>query len=413
MRKWILGGLLLTLTGLVMGQLVEFNPEQSVTTGRHPSGRVIPNRRGSPTTDPLVNYYVPRSVGVAQVLYDLSEPEMTRHFSTAELLNELASYGIRIAKLWISTDPFDGAWYWGGEDYNMGSHTFDPVYEDMDFVWRDTRFDAFVVRFVNIAWTASSWTRDSGAYGIQWSPEPTYEIAKKMLRRYGDIPITVILTNWEGDNQWIDNDCHLAELRMDYVRRLTEERQEAIERARAEYPDAILRLYHALVINVMSESEDYCGMSLINDVVPYLNRSPDFIGLSYYWPQPESITEAIHYVQDVSGYPAFRIYIDETGASEREYGIQYNRIMRVIPEAFDAGIAFACVWQWRQTFYEFNASGKPLNFGLWRWAGSEGKVEWSGRRNSGLNAVMKLNGTDPPPLLNEPRDIQLKEEYDE
>ena len=61
------------------------------------------------------------------------------------------------------------------------------------------------------------------------------------------------------------------------------------------------------------------------------------------------------------------------------------------PEAFEAGYRFACVWLWRQTWYDFTDAGKPINSGMWQWAGTEGKVTWSDEPTSGLAAITELN----------------------
>ena len=96
-----------------------------------------------------MNYSVPRGVGVTQVAYEMLRKPVTRHFTTKELLDDISSHGIRIVKLWLEGNPFDGAgrwgWTtpWGVEMPGMGSH--EAIYEDMDEVWRHPGVDVYRV----------------------------------------------------------------------------------------------------------------------------------------------------------------------------------------------------------------------------------------------------------------------------
>jgi len=362
-----------------------------------------------------MNYDVPRGVGVTQVAHELNRPPITRHFSTGDFLDELSDHDIRIAKVWITGDPFDGAQRWGGDRFNMG--TKHPRYEDMDLVWRHPDIDIIVARFLSFAWSANE-INCKGKVGPVWAEEPTYEIARKLLKRYGDEDKVIIISEWECDWQWRGvgcnrrdqniwygwwmNECQkehgaekcskmLARSRMDYVKRRTIERQAGVEKARAERPDAKLRVFVSITLNQFDEVGGHFKMNLAKDMVPTLDVMPDYIGVSYWPAQTKSITEVFEYIREHTGMPIDRIYIDEVGAAEKTPGLQYDRIMNVIPAAFDAGCAFACVWMWRQTWYDWMADGRPKNYGMWQWTGDEGRVEW-GEPTSGLQAIHELNG---------------------
>jgi hypothetical protein len=178
---------------------------------------------------------------------------------------------------------------------------------------------------------------------------------------------------------------------MAYVKKITERRQDGIERARALYPDAALRVFHSLVVSDFDEKPGYFGLNLTKDMIPTLDKKPDFIGVSYWQKHEKSITEVAQYIQQHTGIDPERLYIDEVGAPEKVPGRQYDKLMAVVPEAFSVGYAFACTWMWKQTWYDFFANGKPKNFGMWKWAGTEGKVEWLDEPNSGLAAIHELN----------------------
>jgi hypothetical protein len=377
-----------------------------------------------PTSDPRVDYAVPRGVGVTQVAYETLRKPLTAHFTTREFFDDIAGHGIRIAKIWLENDPFDGVyrWSWTLADGTVmdGMGSKDPLFEDMDRVWKHPGIDVIVVRFVNAAWTAHE-KHCSGWNGPTFAQEPTYEIARRLLKRYGDQPKVIIFSNWEGDNQWRGAGCNKPDMamwdsaspwysgacrdentvaecaemlcrdRMNYVKRRTEERQAAIEKARRKFPDTTLKIYHALVVDDFDEEPGHFGMNLIKDMVPHLKRSPDFIGVSYWLKSLKTIAEVFDYIHDHTGFPAHRCYIDEVGAKEKSEGLQRDRLMDVIPEAFETGYAFACVWMWKQTWYNWTSGGRPRNAGMWKWAGDSGKVEWSDEPNSGLQAILDLN----------------------
>ena len=362
---------------------------------------------------PLVpmDYTMARGVGVTQLAYDLSRPEHTRHFTTAALMDELVDNNINIIKLWLNYNPFDGAgpfhWHSYGTsmgDLNLPTHPSGyptgtdyrrvPMFEDMDFVWRDPRFETIVVRFIG----SGMWDEDdpscTGWTGPFWVNEPTYDIASKLLRRYGEQDKLIIITDWENDNQWSCGGTVTPEIaaeRMLYVKMMAESRQRAVEQARAENPDAALRVMFAVIANDFDELPSYYGMNITKDMIPFMDPQPDLIGFTYWSKHLKPITEVMDYIMMHTGYPASRIYLDEIGAPEKTECQQYDRIMPVVTEFFEAGGTFACVWMWRQTWYDFTDGGKPINMGMWKWAGTTGKVEWLNEPTSGLAAIQELN----------------------
>jgi hypothetical protein len=266
----------------------------------------------------------------------------------------------------------------------------------MDAVWRDNRIDTIVVRFIGAGmWDGSDVSCD-GWNGPFWVHEPTYDIASKLLRRYGTEDKTIIITDWEQDNQWACGGTVTEEMavkRMAYVVRQAEARQRAVQRARNENPGAAMNLMFAMILSDFDELPAYYGMNLAKDGVPGMDPQPDMLGVSYWLKHLKTITEVAEYIFLHTGYAANRLYIDEIGAAEKNGGEQYARLMEVRPEAFEAGYRFACVWLLRQTWYDFTDSGKPVNMGMWHWAGNEGKVTWTDEPTSGLAAIHELNDT--------------------
>ena len=365
-----------------------------------------------PEPPPPFDYTLARGVGVTQIAYDLSRPPNTQHFTTAALMDELVDNNINIVKLWLNYNPFDGAgpfhWYsygtymgnlnagvneCGDEMYNYQSI---PRFEDMDYVWRDPRFETIIVRFIG----SGMWDGDdpscTGWTGPFWVNEPTYDIASKLLRRYPEQEKVIIITDWENDNQWSCGGTVTEENaieRMNYVKRQAEARQRAVEQARSEHPEAVLRVMFAMIANDFDELPAYYGMNIVKDLIPNMDPQPDVIGFTYWMKHLKTVTEVMDYITLHTGYPASRIYLDEIGAPEKTEGRQYDRIMPVVTEFFEAGGAFAAVWLYRQTWYAFDDNGKPLNTGMWKWAGTVGKVEWLNEPTSGLAAIHELNDT--------------------
>ena len=98
-----------------------------------------------------------------------------------------------------------------------------------------------------------------------------------------------------------------------------------------------------------------------------------------------SVVDTLNWVTEVTGYPRYRIYIDEVGErSDLQNRDQYQRIMDVVSDYWDWGGRLAFVWMWKQTW-----CGK--NYGLFEQEQPcDGKVVW-GEPTGGYRAVTELN----------------------
>jgi hypothetical protein len=128
--------------------------------------------------------------------------------------------------------------------------------------------------------------------------------------------------------------------RADYLRRTWDARQAAAERARAENPDAALRVWHSIEVNFFG-TEDWQFIVPLCDIIPKMQSPPDFIGLSLYAMAGDPV-EALEYAMECTGLPAYRFYISEVGARFGEG--QHARITEVVDALFAKGVAFALVW---------------------------------------------------------------------
>jgi len=369
---------------------------------------------------PSVHRVVPLSphadIGVTQLSYDLNWMTLRNAvhphamWTSLEVLDDISSHGIRSVKIWLDGDPLDGGpwcWspaYWTRDDpfsCNMGQYGF----EDMNLFWSHPGIDVFTVRFQSKAWSIQEYVsqrpdKPPRLGGTTFANEPTYWIARELLKRFGDLDKTIIFADWEQDwaiqgqgsqgtdNQgrwlypwdnadpWYSDGCWeeydydtcgemVVRDRLAYVRWVIEERQRGVEMARAEFPDAILRIEHTVVLNRYPANfeESDLGIALAEEVKT-LDPQPDTVSLSF-WERTSTIVEALDYVEAVTGYPRDKIYVDELG--EWKEWAQYERIHNEGRRAICWGVTKLNIWMWRQTwrgnnhglFYQLNADSDP------------------------------------------------------
>ena len=365
--------------------------------GLIPGPPFVRRRPFGPYMDPGVNYILPRLMGVTQLAYDsFYDKPVLQHWTTKELLDDLDDHNIRAVKLWFRGNPFDGSgswsWVepWGVQQGPMGSD--DILAEDMGLVWQHPNIDVYTVRFINDAWSI-----DEQGCGTDLAPvfsnEPTYEIAKGLFQRYGNLPKTIIINNWEADwgvkgrlcrglnddglweypwndaGEWWSTVCigdmvadgiapeaaymacgdALIDQRIGWVAKSIERRQRGIQRARREFPHARLRILGAVTVNhgPWNESPDDPGITTVTELIPFLDPQPDLIGLSF-WGTGSHITDALDWVQGITRYPRIRFFVDELGA--RSDAQQDTRIATESNLARCWGVRLINIWMWKQTW---------------------------------------------------------------
>jgi hypothetical protein len=124
-----------------------------------------------------------------------------------------------------------------------------------------------------------------------------------------------------------------------YVLKQLTKRQLAVEAARAAHPNAVVRLWHLAEVNFYG-TEDWQFFTML-ELIGQMSRKPDFIGLSLY-DMAGDVEVALQYAMDVTGLPAERFIISETGTSQinNQYDIIYNRIDNL----FAMGVRLAFIW---------------------------------------------------------------------
>jgi len=154
-----------------------------------------------------------------------------------------------------------------------------------------------------------------------------------------------------------------------YVKTMLDNRQAGVEAARAAYPDALLRVYHAVDINDINNNFN---------VVRDLDLEPDIWSLSYWKWGTYTITEMLEYIVEQTGYRPDRIIIGEVGGPVDK---QYDRIVSAVTDAMEFGCPLVYVWLYVQDW-----GGD--NFGLW--AKDEDGL-FTGQWTEGMDAIVAMN----------------------
>jgi len=128
--------------------------------------------------------------------------------------------------------------------------------------------------------------------------------------------------------------------RAEYLLRLFNERQAAAEAARAAHPNATVRVWHTVEVNFYG-NKDWQFFTVLGNVIPRMDRPPDFIGLSVY-DMAGNPEDTLRYAMEATGLPANRFIVSETGTSKKDN--QYDIIYERINNLFVMGVRLAFVW---------------------------------------------------------------------
>jgi hypothetical protein len=319
----------------------------------------------------LMNYSLPRGVGVFQVEYE-------DHFTATELLDDIVANGFRQVTIWHTGNPFDGFEPWGwttswGLDLCCLGTSRPPyiIIEDMFKFWTHPDIDVIFYRPQSEAWTYR--TDDCpGTDNPVLTDPPYYEITRKLYELFGDQPKVIVLTDWEQD--WLfhgaacwTGDGPVSE-RVTYLERLIRRRQADVERARREIRQELghrprLRVMNSVVLSRYPENvreSDNSDAPFLADVVASLGKDgPDLIGTSYEM-RGGDVIATLDWIQEHTGYPRSRMFIAEMGDNQKS-GHQVTKLHE-IPLIWEWGINSVQVWMWREPWCR---DDPRLNRGLW------------------------------------------------
>jgi hypothetical protein len=109
-----------------------------------------------------------------------------------------------------------------------------------------------------------------------------------------------------------------------------------------------------------------------------MEHQPDLIGASIWG--DTSVIAALTYIHETTGYPRYRIFIDEIGS--RRDGRQYEELTQKITDAWCWGVRLVNIWLWKQTWCgEILSNGNQRQGGLfYQRQPCAGKVIFDGPR---------------------------------
>lgn len=160
--------------------------------------------------------------------------------------------------------------------------------------------------------------------------------------------------------------------RAHYVVELSRRRQRSAELSRNMNPGTNLRVWHVIEVNFYGNQpwQTFTMLEKLTEAGVY----PDFYGLALY-NQAGDPVEALQYAMQITGLPAKRFFISETG--HKDLDKQYDKIYNRIDGLFQEGVAFALVWDLEVTpVYNTGYSIVDRETGEW---------------NPGMYAVRDLN----------------------
>lgn len=214
-------------------------------------------------------------------------------------------------------------------------------------------------------------------------------------RLWGDCSADAhVCTNDCGDLLWAD--------RAEWVREQTKRRQRAVREAREAFPNALLRVEYGAIGNFYPSRSSRSGPTMF-EMIGEMDEKPDRVGLSFWHlsrvdDEPAVLIQTLDWVEEVTGLPRHRIFIDEFGSNDPD--VQFDRIYNLGRAAFEWGVPLASVWLWKQSWCS------DTHFGIWNQCQPcEGKVTWCTARG-GMQAVKRLlryldpslrPGRRPPP----------------
>ncbi|MBR9703120.1 hypothetical protein GOV10_03730 [Candidatus Woesearchaeota archaeon] len=376
-----------SLCGLAAGALslalvAPFGYAGEIQEREVPPPRRIENPRRVKPTAPI---QLPKAFGAVVAFSDMTDGvsdnphlQIEPNYVSAQRMTDLGYHGI---KLWPRADVLS---------------------DDIRQVFDNPDLELIVMRPLH----GAEREEIADCYFLPFAYHDYGEIAEKLYENYGDRDVTVVLSNWETDNQVFGGTCNLLvdceqsgskasrnkvdtypffekemsdpyslkdlevsevcedyvlNTRIPFIKNLLEERQRGINAARARHPDAKLRVYGAVEVTTRglgTRIPDYDWYALRN-LVPDLDPQPDVISLSYWSRHKVSIEEAIQEIKFHTGFPSNRIYIGEIGTEEKNPGDQYEVIYENFNRACsNEDVCAGFAWLWLQGW-----PGKDL--GLW------------------------------------------------
>lgn len=281
-------------------------------------------------------------------------------FSKTDYLNEGAAtaraIGARCIKVSLSLDtdnpsptlyPFHSQW---------------PVVSSLDAL-ADTphyreffarNFDTFILTAFRPGRSAAYWRKSFSSEDEEAEELCFTSLTRYLLKTYAKSGKTFILQNWEGD--WalrgsFDPAVRPTPKATDAMIRWLAARQRGVAKARAEFPAADARVFHACEVNLVRQAMEGNAPSVTTEVLPKV--SVDLASYSA-WDTKESPTlfaQALAFIakhkQRTEPFGEQAVYVGEFGLPESEGGplLALERTTELLAVAQRMGCPYAVYWQ--------------------------------------------------------------------
>lgn len=180
------------------------------------------------------------------------------------------------------------------------------------------------------------------------------ELALHLMVEYRGSRKTFILSHWEGD--WaargsFDGEADATPQALEGMTRWLNARQAGVAEARAEMPDADVRVYHAAEVNRIRDAMEHGRPCVTNAVLPHTNV--DLVSYSAWDTQddPVLLRRALNFIAkhapDSTEFGDKNVFIGEFGKPENESDREHvERMVRgVVATALEWGAPYAVFWQ--------------------------------------------------------------------
>lgn len=296
---------------------------------------------------------LPTQLGVAHIggLYSFSETDYLNE--GAATAHEIGARCIKVS-LSLDTDnpspklyPFHSTW---PTVATLDALADTPYYRALF----SRGFDTFILTAFRPGRPAGYWRESFLSEDEQAEEECFASLTRHLLRIHSQSRKTFIVQNWEGD--WAlrgsfdpaTKPTHAATAAM--IRWLAA-RQRGVDRARAEFPTAVARVFHACEVNLVRQAQVMGAPSVTTDVLPHVP-----VDLASYsaWDtkdSPAQFAEALAFIakhkRPTEPFGAHGVYVGEFGLPESEATPQlvFERTAALLAEAQRFGCPYAVYWQ--------------------------------------------------------------------
>jgi len=270
---------------------------------------------------------------------------------------QIRSLGYRVIKLYMYPPPAVNS-----SDRAYSFHSRWPKMQTLVDVARTPYFrTVFSMPFETIILTVYSggrpehyWLHGVSEKQAAEETEQFYQLARYLMDSYEGSRRTFILSHWEGD--WaargsFDANRDISPQALKGMIRWLNARQNGVDLARRETPQATVRVFHAAEVNRVRDAMDLGRPCVINRVVPHTNI--DLVSYSAWDTQddPDLLRRALDFIgrhaPDSGAFGTKNVYLGEFGKPENEFDQRAVErcVSQTLTTAYEWGCPYVVFWQ--------------------------------------------------------------------